>query len=85
MTNYWKQKREEELAIGWLVVARDMDGLTAFSAVHALDADDMRRGSYWGGISKCLTLDPAEAQRVADELNAKGEPAPENPLRGIRF
>ena len=84
-TNYWKRKKEEELAIGWLVVSKDMDGLTGHQVVHALDADDVRRGCYWGGVSKCYTLSWAEAQRVADELNAKGEPAPENPHRGIRF
>lgn len=83
-TNYWKKKKEEELAIGWLVVSSDMDGLTGHQVVHALDADDVRRGCYWGGVVKHLTLNFREAQSVADELNAKGEPAPEHNWRVFR-
>lgn len=67
----------------WLVIGRDMDGLTGYSVVHSLDARDYRNGSYWGGIVKDLSLNKAEMQLVADELNAKNEPPPENPFRGV--
>jgi len=84
MKNYWQQKREEELATGWLVIGSDMDGVTGFQVVHALDAPSVRSGCYWGGVVKKLTRDCKEAQNYADELNAKNEPAPENRFRKLR-
>jgi hypothetical protein len=83
--NYWQIKREQELAQGWIVVASDMDGITGYEVVHALDAPDVRRGNYWLGCVQKLTRDRKEAQDFADQLNAKNEPAPENPRRGLRF
>jgi len=65
----------------WLVIGNDMDGLTGYQVVHSLDALSVRSGSYWGGVVKGLSLNKAEMQSLADELNAKGEPAPENPFR----
>lgn len=84
MKNYWQQKREEELAKGWLVIASDMDGLTGYQVIHALDAPSVRGGAYWMGVVKKLTLDRKEAQDYADKLNAKNEPAPENRFRQLR-
>jgi hypothetical protein len=70
------------MANNWIVVGSDMDGLTGYQVVHKLDEKDLRSGSYWGGISKGLSLNKSEMQKLADELNAKNEPAPENPFRG---
>ena len=84
MANYWKEKRKTELAQGWLVVASDMDGLTGYQVVHALDAPDVRNGSYWGGCVDHLTLNKAEAEARAAQLNKDGVEPPENAFRGLR-
>lgn len=81
-TNYWKEYAEQNK---WLVIGSDMDGLTGYQVVHSLDARSVRSGSYWGGVVKGLSLNKAEMQTLADELNAKGEPAPENPFRNAFF
>jgi hypothetical protein len=67
----------------WVVVGKDMDGLTGYSVIHNLDVRSYRNGFYWSGIVKGLSLQKAEMQVLADELNAKNEPAPENPFRGM--
>lgn len=67
----------------WIVIGKDMDGLIGYSVVHSLDAKSYRSGCYWGGITKGLSLHKAEMQLLADELNAKNEPAPENPFRNL--
>jgi hypothetical protein len=69
----------------WVVVSSDMDGLTGHQVVHSSDAAQVRSGTYWGGLVKDLSLDRAAMQKVADELNAKNEPPPENPFRNIRY
>lgn len=66
----------------WIVIGKDMDGITGYCAVHSLDVKEYLGGSYWGGITRGLSMDKAEIQKLADELNAKNEPAPENPFRG---
>jgi len=78
-TNYWKEYADQNK---WLVIGSDMDGLTGYQVVHSIDARSLRSGSYWGGIVKGLSLNKAEMQVLADELNAKNEPPPENPYRG---
>jgi hypothetical protein len=67
----------------WIVIGKDMDGLTGYTVVHSLDSRDYLNGNYWGGIIKGLSLDKAEMQTLADQLNAKSEPAPENPYRRV--
>jgi hypothetical protein len=68
----------------WIVVASDMDGLTGYQVVHSLDEPSLRSGSYWGSIVKGLSLNRAEMQILADQLNDTNEPAPENPFRDIK-
>ena len=65
----------------WVVVGKDMDGLTGYSVIHSLDVKSYLSGTYWGSIMRGLSLNKAEMQALADELNAKNEPAPENPYR----
>ncbi len=69
----------------WVVIGQDMDGLTGYVAVHSLDVRSYNSGSYLGSITRGLSLNRAEVQKIADELNAKGEPAPENPFRNVFF
>ena len=69
----------------WIVVASDMDGLTGYQVVHKLDERCVRYGTYFGSIVKGLSLNRKEMETLADELNAKGEPAPENPFRNTHF
>jgi hypothetical protein len=67
----------------WVVIGKDMDGITGYAAVHSTDVAEYRSGCYWGGIAQGLSMHKAEIQKLADELNAKNEPAPENPFRGL--
>lgn len=69
----------------WVVVASDMDGLTGYQVVHSLDALQVQRGSYSGHLVKGLSLNKAKMQKLADRLNKKNEPAPNNPFRNARF
>jgi hypothetical protein len=66
----------------WIVVGSYMDGVPAFQVVHKLDERELRSGSYWGGIVKGLSMNKAEMEKIAEELNVKNEPAPENKFRG---
>ena len=68
----------------WLVVGKDMDGITGYSAVHESDIAEYRSGCYWGGIAQGLSMNKQEIQKLADELNARNESAPVNPFRGIK-
>ena len=70
------------MSADWIVVGSYMDGVPAFQVVHKLDEKDLRSGSYWGGIVKGLSMNKSEMIQLADELNAKNEPAPENKFRG---
>jgi hypothetical protein len=69
----------------WVVIGSDMDGLTGYQVVHSLDVRSLQSGSYLGSIVRGLSLNRAEMQKKADELNAINEPAPENPFRNVRF
>ncbi len=69
----------------WVVIGSDMDGLTGYQVVHSLDVRNLQSGTYLGSIVRGLSLNRAEMQKVADELNANNEPAPENPFRNVRF
>lgn len=68
----------------WVVVSKDMDGLTGYQVVHSSDVNNYRSGVYWSAITRGLSLQKSEMQKLADELNAKNEPAPDNPFRNIR-
>ena len=83
MANYWEEKRKRELAQGWLVLASDMDGLTGYQVVHALDAPSVRKGYYGAGCVNHLTLNKAEAIARAEQLNKDGVEPPENNFRGL--
>lgn len=69
----------------WLVIGKDMDGITGYSAVHSSDVNEYRSGCYWGGIARGLSMNQNEIKQLADELNAKNEPAPENPFRRMKL
>jgi hypothetical protein len=69
----------------WVVIASDMDGITAYQVVHSLDASQVKSGSYSGHLVKDFSLDKAKMQKLADHLNKKNEPAPNNPFRNVRF
>ena len=69
----------------WVVICSDMDGLYGYQVVHSLDANQVRSGCYSGDLVKGLSLDKAKMQELAAKLNAKNEPAPHNPFRGMKF
>lgn len=65
----------------WVVIGKDMDGITGYCAVHADDVNEYRSGCYWSGITKGLSMYKSEIQELADELNAQNTPRPNNPFR----
>ena len=67
----------------WVVIGKDMDGLIGYVTIHSSDVEDYLKGVYSGRIIKGISLNRQEMQKLADELNAKNEPAPENTLRGV--
>ena len=69
----------------WVVVGMDMDGITGWQVCSTVDASEVQSGSYSGSVVKGLSRNFDEMQKLADELNAKNEPAPENPFRGVSW
>ena len=67
----------------WVVIGKDMDGITGYVAVHTSNVKEYHSGCYWGGIVQGISMDKAKMQKYADELNAKNEPAPEHPFKGV--
>lgn len=69
----------------WVVICSDMDGIPVYQVVHSLDATQVLTGSYSGHLVQDFNMDRKKMQKLADKLNAKNEPAPHNPFRGIKF
>lgn len=69
----------------WVVVGKDMDGIIGYAAVHTTDVREYQSGTYWGGIAKGLSMNKAEIQQLANDLNDRNEPPPENPFRRMKI
>ena len=78
MSNYWKDFADQNK---WLVIGSDMDGISGYQVVHSSDYLEVKSGSYWGGLTRGLSMSKSEMQKLADALNEKNEPAPDNPFR----
>lgn len=65
----------------WVVIGKDMDGVTGYSVVHKDDVRSFTKGYVWSDSVKGLSMNKKEMEKVAAELNAKNEPRPENPFR----
>ena len=81
MSKYWKDFADQNK---WVVIGSDMDGITGYQVVHSSDYLEVKSGSYWGGLTRGLSMRKSEMQKLADELNEKNEPAPNNPMRKER-
>ena len=64
----------------WVVVAKDMDGLTAYQVVHSTHAHKIRSGCYWTGIVEGSSLYRAEMQELADKLTLENRAPSDNPM-----
>lgn len=80
MKNYWKNFADQNK---WVVIGSDMDGITGYQVVHSSDYLEVKSGCYWGGLTRGLSMNKSEMQELADELNEKNEPAPDNPMRNV--
>lgn len=79
MSNYWKDFADQNK---WVVIGSDMDGITGYQVVHSSDyLEVISPGVKWGGLTRGLSMSKSEMQKLADELNEKNEPAPNNPFR----
>ena len=79
MSNYWKNFADQNK---WVVIGSDMDGITGYQVVHSSDyLEVISPGVKWGGLTRGLSMSKSEMQKLADKLNEKNEPAPDNPFR----
>jgi len=67
--NYW-QERFDKLPT-YIVVGRDMDGVTGYTVVHKKDEQEFYSTMYRSEIMNGLSLNKAEMQELADKMNNK--------------
>ena len=67
--NYWVERYEN--LPDYIVVGRDMDGLTGYTVVHKKDEKEFYSGCYRGSIMNGLSLDKSEMEKLAEKMNKK--------------
>jgi hypothetical protein len=68
-TNYWT-KRYNNLP-DYIVVGKDMDGITGYTVIHKKDETQYRSGCYHSSITNGLSMSKLEMQKLADKMNKK--------------
>lgn len=66
--NYW-QERYDSLP-NYIVVGRDMDGITGYTVVHKKDEKEFLSSCYRSSIMNGLSTNKTEMQVLADKMNA---------------
>ena len=66
---YW-QERYENLP-DYIVVGRDMDGVTGYTVINKKDEVEFYSGCYRGKIMNGLSMRKSEMQELADKMNNK--------------
>jgi hypothetical protein len=64
---YWEERYES--LPNYIVVGEDMDGIVGYTVVHKKDEREFRSGCYNGSIMNGLSMNKAEMQKLADEMN----------------
>ena len=70
-TNYWTERFNN--LPNYIVVGRDMDGITGYTVVHKNDEREFLSGFYHSKIMNGLSMSKSEMQKLADEMNTKSE------------
>ena len=65
--NYW-QERFKNLP-NYIVVGRDMDGITGYTVVHKNDEAEFYSSCYSSLITHGLSMRKSEMQELADKMN----------------
>lgn len=64
---YWEERYEN--LPNYIVVGRDMDGVTGYTVLHKKDEREYLSGCYHSGIMNGLSMRRSEMQELADEMN----------------
>jgi hypothetical protein len=67
--NYWEERYEN--LPNYIVVGKDMDGITGYTVIHKKDEKQYRSGCYHSEITNGLSMIKSEMQKLADEMNNK--------------
>lgn len=67
MTNYWTERYNN--LPNYIVVGRDMDGITGFTVVHKDNEREFYSGCYSSEIMNGLSMSRNEMQDLADKMN----------------
>ena len=65
--NYWEERFEK--LPNYIVVGRDMDGVTGYSVIHKNDEKEFWSGCYRGSIINGLSLNKSQMEKLADKMN----------------
>ena len=68
--NKKEQERYEKLP-NYIVVGRDMDGVTGYTVLHKKDETEYLSGCYHSSIMNGLSMSKLEMQKIADDMNNK--------------
>jgi len=69
--NYWEERYEN--LPNYIVVGRDMDGVTGYTVLHKKDEKEYWSGCYSMSIMNGLSMRRSEMQELADKMNKNGE------------
>jgi hypothetical protein len=67
--NYWEERFEN--LPDYIVVGRDMDGVTGYTVIHKKDEVEFHSGCYRGEIMNGLSMNKSKMQELADKMNNK--------------
>jgi hypothetical protein len=70
-TNYWEERFKN--LPNYIVVGRDMDGVTGYTVLHKNDEKEYLSGCYHSKIMNGLSMNKSEMQKLADEMNKTSE------------
>ena len=66
---YWEDRYEK--LPDYIVVGRDMDGITGWTVVHKKDEQEFNSGCYNMKITNGLSMKKSEMQELADKMNSR--------------
>ena len=65
--SYWEERYKK--LPNYIVVGRDMDGITGWTVVHKDDEKQFYSGCYHSKIMNGLSMKKSEMQELADKMN----------------
>lgn len=68
-TNYWVERFNN--LPNYIVVGRDMDGVTGYTVIHKKDESEWNSSCYRSEIMHGLSMNKSDMQKLADEMNNK--------------